>query len=79
MNVADWSIVDLHSSGLVRGNDRTGQAAFPRLAIALTSAAAVAGLVEVLVDRITIPAMAGALGSSAATATRTVGCGQRAG
>lgn len=39
------------------------------LALAFTSAAALVGLVEVLVDRIAVPAMAGALGSSASGIT----------
>jgi hypothetical protein len=73
MNVADWSIVDLHASVLVRGNDRARPTALLRLAIALTSAAAATGLVEVLIDRVSVPAMAGALGSSSASLTSSVG------
>jgi hypothetical protein len=73
MNVVDQSIAGLPPSSLALGNDRTGRTALLRLAIAFTSAAAVAGLVEVLVDRIAAPAMAGALGPSAATVTTVFG------
>jgi hypothetical protein len=72
MNVADWSIVDLHSSVLVRGYDKPRQTALLRLATALTSAAAATGLVEVLIDRVSVPAMAGALGASSAIVTSAV-------
>lgn len=73
MSVADWSIVGLHTSGLVRGSDRARPVALSRLAIALTSAGAATGFVEVLIDRVSVPAMAGALGSSSASVTSTVG------
>jgi hypothetical protein len=72
MNVVDWSIASLHSNSLVRGDDRTRSVALPHLGFALTSAAAVAALVEVLVDRIAAPALAGALGSSASAVTARV-------
>jgi hypothetical protein len=52
----------------LRSSDRAGRAALSRLAIAFTSAAAISGLVEVLVDRIASPALVGALGTSALTA-----------
>jgi len=69
---ADLSIVDSHSSVLVHGSDRASPTALLRLATALTSAAAAAGLVEVLIDRVSVPAMAGALGASAAIVTSAV-------
>jgi hypothetical protein len=72
LSFVDWSIVDLHSGGLVRKSSRIERASLSRLAIAFTSAAAIGGLVEVLVDRIASPAMVGVLGSSATTAISAV-------
>jgi len=72
MSTVDWSIAGLDSNSVVRVDDRTGRVAFLRLGLALTSAAAIAGIVEVIFDRMAAPAMAGALGNSATGVTTAV-------
>jgi hypothetical protein len=73
MDVVDRSSAGIYLSSRLRRFAPSERGALLHLATALTSIAAVTGLVEILIDRMAAPAMAGALGPSAAPVVSIAG------